>query len=252
MIKATQRLLLGSIHDVSPRFETEIDRLLELLAPHLGLRIAMLVIPNHWGNSPILPGSPFATRLRGWADAGVEIFLHGYFHRGNGSSRVGPDRLRASLMTAGEGEFLGLSREDASCRIAEGRSLLEGVIGRGIHGFVAPAWLYSRGTRAALADAGILLSEDHLHVWSPATGVRLASGPVITWASRTRLRLASSLAAAAMLRQVPMKVLRIGVHPPDCRHPSVLESIDKTLRTVAKDHVAGSYSDLLPELAAAA
>jgi predicted deacetylase len=252
MIRATERLLLGSIHDVSPRFETEVDRLLDLLAPHLGLRIAMLVVPNHWGDAPIVPGSPFATRLRGWADAGIEIFLHGYFHRGNGSSGLGADRLRASLMTAGEGEFLGLSREDASCRIAEGRSLLEGVIGRAIHGFVAPAWLYSRGTRAALEEAGIPLCEDHLHIWSPATGARLASGPVITWASRTRLRLASSLAAATILRHVPMKVLRIGVHPPDCRYPSLLESIDKTLRNVAKERIAGSYSDLLPELAAAA
>src|SRR3569623_2290053 len=98
--------LLVSIHDVSPRFEGEIDRLLQLLRPHVGERRAMLVVPNHWGDAPIVPGSSFATRLRNWADAGVEMFLHGYFHRDEATHASPSDRLRARLMTAGEGEFL--------------------------------------------------------------------------------------------------------------------------------------------------
>src|ERR1044071_7050752 len=105
------RLLLASIHDVSPRFESEVDRLTGLLALHVGNRIAMLVVPNHWGDAPIVPGSPFAARLRSWADAGMEMFLHGYFHRDQARHERTADRLRAGFMTAGEGEFLGLSRE---------------------------------------------------------------------------------------------------------------------------------------------
>ena len=88
-------ILLASIHDVSPRFEGEIDRLLELLAPYVGERLAMLVVPNHWESAPIVPGSPFASRLRGWADAGLEIFLHGLIHYDNQ-----PKSLKARLMTA--------------------------------------------------------------------------------------------------------------------------------------------------------
>lgn len=251
MSTATQNLLLASIHDVSPRFESEVDRLLELLAPHVGQRLAMLVIPNHWGDAPIRRGSPFATRLRGWADSGVEMFLHGYFHRDQTAHDGTADRLRARFMTAGEGEFLGLSREDASSRIAEGRALVEDVIGRSVDGFVAPAWLYGDGAQSALAESGIPLAEDHWRVWSPPAGTRLASGPVITWASRTRFRLASSLLAAAALRRAPIEVLRIGVHPPDCRHPALVRSIDRTFRTARKTRRAGRYSDLLPASAAA-
>ena len=59
MTRSASRTLLVSIHDVSPRFEGEVDRLLDLLAPHVGERLAMLVVPNHWGDSPIVPGSPF-------------------------------------------------------------------------------------------------------------------------------------------------------------------------------------------------
>lgn len=239
------RLLLASIHDVSPRFENEVGRLLDLLQPHVGRQIAMLVVPNHWGEAPIVAGSPFAAHLRSWADAGMEIFLHGYFHRDHSQHAGTADRMRARLMTAGEGEFLGLSREQARTRIGDGRALVEDVIGRPIDGFVAPAWLYGEGARAALADCGIALAEDHLRVWSPATGAELARGPVITWASRTRLRLLSSLLAAAALRRAPIDVLRIGVHPPDCRHPALVRSIGNTFAAAGRARRVARYSDLL-------
>lgn len=241
---ASERLLLASIHDVSPRFESEIDQLLDLLRPRFGNRIAMLVVPNHWGEAPLVAGSPFARRLRRWAERGHEIFLHGYFHRDCSAHRAGADRFRARVMTAGEGEFLGLTREEARARILDGRSLLEDLIGRSIDGFVAPAWLYGAGAKAALSDCGIRIAEDHLSVWSPLTGAQLARGPVITWASRTRMRLASSLVAAAALRHAPLDVLRVGVHPPDCRHPMLLRSIDRTF-SAASNRRAARYSDLL-------
>lgn len=206
----------------------------------------MLVVPNHWGDAPIRPGSPFARRLRGWADAGIEMMLHGFYHRDDCRHMNRADRLRGSFMTAGEGEFLGLSRKDAAARIGEGRALLEDVIGRPIDGFVAPAWLYGPGALEALADCAIPLAEDHMRVWSPATGERLARGPVITWASRSRWRLASSLAAAAALRRAPLGVLRIGVHPPDIHHPALVRSIDKTFVAALRTRRAGRYADLLP------
>jgi uncharacterized protein len=238
-------LLLVSIHDVSPRFEGEIDRLLDLLSPHVGERLAMLVVPNHWGDAPIVAGSPFAGRLRRWADCGVEMFLHGFFHRDDSAHDRSSDRLRARFLTAGEGEFLGLSREAAVERIAAGRSLVEDVIGRSVDGFVAPAWLYGTGALEALEAAAMPLAEDHWRVWSPAEGRQLARSPVITWASRSRPRLASSLLAAAALRHLRTPVLRIGVHPPDSRHPAIVRSIDATLSAAAGRRHIASYRDLL-------
>ena len=114
------RLLLASIHDVSPRFESEVDRLVHLLQPHVGNRVAMLVVPNHWGDAPLIAGSGFASKLRAWADAGVEMFLHGYFHHDEARHAGRWNQFRARFMTAGEGEFLGLSKREeigrASCR----------------------------------------------------------------------------------------------------------------------------------------
>lgn len=244
MTRSSDHLLLASIHDVSPRFESELDALVELLRVHVGDRMAMLVVPNHWGDSPIVPGSRFASKVRTWADSGSEIFLHGFFHRDETRHTKPLDRMRGRFMTAGEGEFLGLTRNAASARIMEGRSLIEDVIGRPIDGFVAPAWLYGIGAREALAECQIPIAEDHMHVWSPASGRELARGPVITWASRTRARLASSLVAAAALRRAPLKVLRVGVHPPDIRHPSLVRSIQKTLSTATQNRHAARYADL--------
>jgi hypothetical protein len=245
MLPSRSRLLLASIHDVSPRFEGEVDGLLDLLHPHVGERLAMLVVPNHWGDAPIMPGSAFATRLRNWAGAGIEIFLHGFYHRDDSRHASASARARARLMTAGEGEFLGLSRTEAENRIGHGRSLLEDIIGRPIAGFIAPAWLYGDGAHAALQQFAVPIAEDHFRVWSPATGQQLARGPVITWASRTRLRLASSLAAAAVLRYAPLDVLRIGVHPPDVRHPALVRSIEKTTERAAENRRPARYADLL-------
>ena len=245
MASPPTRLLLASIHDVSPRFEGEVDGLLDLLRPHVGERLAMLVVPNHWGDAPIVPGSRFATRLRSWADAGIEIFLHGFYHRDDSRHASPSTQMRARMMTAGEAEFLGLSRSEAAGRIADGRSLLEDIIGRPVTGFIAPAWLYGDGSRQALREAALPIAEDHLRVWSPATGKQLARGPVITWASRSRPRLVSSLAAAAALRHVPLGVLRVGVHPPDINHPVLVRSIERTLRSAISSRQAARYSDLL-------
>jgi len=65
------------------------------------------------------------------------------------------------------------------------------------------------------------------------------------------MRLASSLLAASALRRAPLRVLRVGVHPPDCRHPALVRSIEKTLRIAGRNRKTARYADLLPALAAA-
>src|SRR6185295_12802946 len=121
--------LFVSIHDVAPCFESEVDRLIGRLTPYSGGRIALLVVPDHWGQSPIIPGSSFGSRLRGWANGGFEIFLHGFFHRDSAVHERAVDRLRSRWLTAGEGEFLGLGRKAARERIERGRGLIESITG---------------------------------------------------------------------------------------------------------------------------
>ncbi|QDC35962.1 DUF2334 domain-containing protein [Sphingobium fuliginis] len=242
-----KRLLL-SLHDVGPCFESEVDRLLDRLSMHAAPgTLAMLVVPNHWGAHPLLPGSPFATRLRGWAEAGVSMFAHGWFHRDMATHDNALDRFKARRMTAGEGEFLGLDGATAARRMTDGRDLIEQVTGLPVAGFVAPAWLYGSPARAALGRCGFALAEDHMKVWHPPSGRILARGPVITWASRSRARIASSLLAARLLppvlRHAP--VARVAVHPGDAHVPALLDSIDWVVRRLGRTHRPARYGDLL-------
>ena len=236
-------MLLISIHDVSPKFTGEIDRLAALVEEQAGAgQFAMLVVPDHWGDAPIAGDRAFQRRLRQWAEAGVEMFVHGWSHRD-----PAPRGFGAKHMTAGEGEFSGLGRAEALRRMVAARIVIEEAIGRPAAGFIAPAWLYSEGARDALAEAGFPLAEDHLRVWHPPSGRILARGPVITWATRTKLRKASSLLAAAALRRLlaPLRAVRLAVHPADARDPATLASIEKSLRILLDRREASRYSQLM-------
>jgi len=244
---AGRGLLLASIHDVGPRFEREIDVLSERLERHFGgPRFAMLVVPDHWGEAPLAAAPQFAAKLRRWADRGVEMFLHGWTHRDDVAHRGASSRFRARHLTAGEGEFLGLDSLEARRRMQAGRQVVEDAIGRDVAGFIAPAWLYGPAARDALKAEQFALAEDHLRVWRPTDGAVLARGPVITWASRTRARMTSSIgfAAVARMAMTPAKVVRIGVHPGDTYHPRVLASIDATIGAFGYRY-AGRYGDLV-------
>jgi len=238
--------LLASIHDVGPGSERAVVQLADLFERRLGgPRFAMLVVPNHWGRHPLSADRAFQRRLRRWAESGIEMFVHGWYHKDEARHR-GAARFKARHMTAGEGEFLGLDEGTAFSRMRDGKSLIEDVIGLPTAGFVAPAWLYGEGTRSALRRAGMPLAEDHWRVWTAGNDRVLARGPVITWASRSAVRTASSLAFAAMARAVlPVtRTVRIAAHPGDVAKASLLASIDTTLTRFAATHRPSKYRDL--------
>lgn len=243
--------LLASIHDVGPRFEREVDQLADQLSRILGgPKFAMLVVADHWGDAPLAAARAFQARLRAWSDAGVEMFVHGWFHK-DLAEHSGAASFKARHMTAGEGEFLGLDEAEAARRMADGRALLEDIIGRPPAGFIAPAWLYGDGARAALAKSGFALAEDHFRVWQPETGKVLTRGPVITWASRTKGRQLSSRLVAGLARQGlhAAENVRIAVHPGDTTVPALIDSIEATFGAFARRRPAGRYADLLPQSA---
>lgn len=71
-----QSLLLLSIHDVGPRSEGAVDRLRDHLGRHASPdRLALLVVPNHWGEAPIRAGSPFADAVAAVDELNVDEAL---------------------------------------------------------------------------------------------------------------------------------------------------------------------------------
>jgi hypothetical protein len=242
-----QRRLLLSIHDVGPMTLDATERWRARLARHVApSRIALLVVPDHWGRAAIADDPGFARRLRGWADEGAEIFVHGWLHRDDSAHESARARFKARRMTAGEGEFLGLDGAESLRRMRAGKALIEDITGRPAAGFIAPAWLYGPPALEALAQAGFARAEDHWRVWNPLTRTTLCRGPVITWASRSRARIAASLAAARVLRAALARqsVVRIAVHPGDLAVPAIVDSVGRTLAQLSVTHRAAAYAEL--------
>jgi predicted deacetylase len=245
---AAPKRLVVAIHDVGPRFEQEVEQLRDHLGAHVPAeQVALLVVPDHWGHAPIHAGTPFASRLRRWAMAGAEIFVHGWYHQDRSEHKSRSARLKAQHLTAGEAEFLGLDLATSRSRMADGKRLIEDIIGGPVAGFVAPAWLYGPAALEALAESGFALAEDHWRVWEPASGAILCKGPVITWASRSGPRIISSLAAAQLLPSAlhAAQTVRLAVHPGDTGVPALLTSIDRVLDRLCKRRSFARYGDLL-------
>jgi uncharacterized protein len=240
--------LLVSIHDVTPVHAQRLLTIMPIVEAVIGEgKAALLAVPHYHGEATIGSNRAFAARLRGWSDAGNEVFLHGYFHRDQSKHSGISARFKARHLTSAEGEFLGLSLQNALILLTEGRKRVEDVIGRSVAGFIAPAWLYSDGAKQAIAELGFALAEDHFKVWQPETQKIVACGPVITYASRSPARLLSSLLwsriAGAMLK--PTQTVRIGVHPHDCDAHELVTEIGRSLTHFARSHRPARYADLL-------
>jgi predicted deacetylase len=238
-----------AVHDVTPAHRGRLERIdAQLAALGVGARYSMLVVPDFHRRAALAAAPEFARWLRARADAGVEMLLHGFFHVDETAHRSARARWLATAMTAREGEFLGLGRDEARRRLDAGRRVLEDAIGRGIDGFVAPAWLYGPGARAALRDAGFRLAEDHWSVWSPADGRTLLRSPVVSWASRTPARLASSLAwsKVATLALAPLPIVRVGIHPQDGEHGVLVHEIERVVASFLRSRPPILLRELLP------
>lgn len=242
-----QRRLLVSVHDVTPRHFERLRAIAATLERHgLGGRYSALVVPNFWHEWPLADHPEFLAWLRQEIDAGVEPLLHGYFHRDEAEHPSPWTRLRGRALTAREGEFLGLGHEAARARIVAGGRLLTELLGAAPTGFVAPAWLYGAATRDVLAELGYAIAEDHWRVWSPRGGQVLARGPVIAYASRTRLRAAASLAwsRAATIALARQPIVRLAIHPHDLDLESLARELDRALAALTRDRAAIRYHEL--------
>lgn len=241
-----KRLLL-SIHDVTPAHAERIARLEAQIetATSGSATYAMLVVPDFHGRAPIVEDRAFHAWLRARAGAGVEMLLHGWFHQDR-SAHSGAAAWKAKHMTAGEGEFLGLSLADATVRLRDGRKLLEDILGSAVTGFVAPAWLYGEGARAALQAAEFTIAEDHMQVWSPASGAVLAKGPVVSYASRSRSRILSSLAwsRVATTALAGLETVRVALHPHDVDVPALTRESHRAIRRFLRGRRLGRYEAL--------
>jgi predicted deacetylase len=220
-----------SIHDVAPPFRDEVERALDMVHA-AGIRPGLLVVPDHHGQAPLTKDRSFCAFLRSLQDDGHEIFLHGFLHQSppriDGVTQGLSSWFAQRVVSNGEAEMVGLSRQEAAWRLDAGEACLHRA-GLVVDGFVPPAWVMPRWLLPLLAARGWGYAEDHLRVYDPSEG-RSRPSLVLNYATRTPLRLLSSVAfcrvATAFSALAPT---RIAIHPLDMRSPSLRRELERLL-----------------------
>ncbi|MGD2086514.1 MAG: polysaccharide deacetylase family protein [Candidatus Aminicenantes bacterium] len=248
--------ILISLHDVTPYHLPRLQKAEQFLTQWGVPKISYLFIPdyhrkNHQLDQVILTAfKQWTAENRAFA---LQWLLHGYYHLENSkynhkskklSLPIGK-RLKGKLFTAREGEFLTLSPPEIQTRINEGKTAFTNFFQFSPGVFVAPAWLFNEHLFPILKDHRFRISEDHFFIYLLQENQKIPA-PVITWATRTRLRkLISQIGCPILNRWWSGKnLVRIALHPYDFHHPATINSIEKVIKNALNKREPILYSEL--------
>jgi predicted deacetylase len=208
-----KRLLIVTLHDVAPPFETEIRDQLERLSKS-GVQPRVLeVVPNWHGSQPITRYPSLVELLHAEQAAGSQIVLHGWEHRSHGQLRGAPwTRLRGALFARDAAEFLTLLPEEAEQAVTQGLDALEAV-GLGRPGtFCAPGWLMTEEAAGAIGRCGMRYIVDMFGVRDLQT-LRRYRLPAIGYmgAHEAGIQILNAIIRQTVGRQA--KALQVYLHP---------------------------------------
>ena len=213
-----------ALHDVAPATWPQCARMLAMLGEIGATPVTLLVVPDFHGRGTIENDMAFIAAIEQRIRRGDEIALHGYTHRDDAPRPKNPWQwFRRRVLTASEGEFSALDRDEATRHIQSGLHMMSRLEWN-VRGFVPPAWLASQGTLDALAETEVRYTSTHTALVDLRGGVTVA--PCITASCRAMWRRAASRvwmrAIALTTRRAPL--VRIGLHPADADHPAMMSA----------------------------
>ena len=215
----TTAAMLVSLHDVCPGSWPLYAPFMEELETRVpGLRSTLLVLPDFHRQGRIDTDASFCRAMDQRRANGDELVLHGYHHQDDRPLPLRPREFIMRRLLTHEGEFYGLSTQQAQARLEAGMQIFRR-LGWPLAGFVAPGWLLSEGGRQALKRNGFRYTTDHRHLCS-IPDERSQPLPTLVWSARSPARRALSQRwnrwQRSRFRDEP--VLRLALHPVDLRH----------------------------------
>lgn len=222
-------MLSVTIHDVAPVTLPACQRVIEAVREVSDVRMTLLVVPRYH----LRPSSrPFEQTLHRFHQQGHELALHGYSHLDDGEPSGWIDHVRRRWYTDGEGEFSALPRDEALRRLEAGRHWFSRR-GWPLHGFVAPAWLMSRGTWQALQQMPLDYTATLGSVYSLPAAERFRSA-CMAFSTRSAWRRAASLPRNAWVaaRWHAQPLVRFELHPHDADHRLIRRCWQDRLRAL--------------------
>jgi len=239
---STGRELVISIHDVSPLTFEPTRRILERLEALGPVRVSLLVIPDHHERGHFLEDPAFCHWLKERVALGDEAVIHGYHHfRKRRAHETLREKIVTRLYTASEGEFYDISGADALRVVTRARAEFR-LLGLDPRGFIAPAWLLSKGAEQALAKLGFAYTTRLGSVIDLGCEREYRSQSLV-WSVRSLWRRGCSRvwnrSLFRRLRAEPL--LRVGIHPVDFAHRGVWRQVESLVQSALADREAIPY-----------
>ncbi|MGY3175805.1 putative deacetylase [Pseudomonas sp. TE12234] len=210
--------LLLVLHDIAPPTWADYQPFVEAVDALGNVPMTWLVVPNFHKHNDLEAHPGFRRLLSGRLALGDELALHGYFHCDDGPMASNPRDWFMRRVYTHEGEFYSLSAEAALTRLHAGIDMFQRYHWP-LHGFVAPAWLMSEGTRQALRQLPLSYTSDPQHLYK-LPDFAVVDAPGLVWSARSAWRrgLSKLLSDQREQRWRQAPVIRLGLHPVDMRH----------------------------------
>lgn len=206
------------LHDVAPSTWADYQPFVEAVDALGDVPMTWLVVPDFHRHDALDANPAFRQVLDARVARGDELALHGYYHDDQEPMPNNPRDWFMRRVYTHEGEFYRLSREAALARLHAGLDMFQRYDWP-VHGFVAPAWLMSDGTRQALRELPLSYTSDPQHLYRLPDFSAIAA-PGLVWSARSAWRrgLSKILSEQREQRWREASVIRLGLHPVDMRH----------------------------------
>ncbi|WP_277960804.1 polysaccharide deacetylase family protein [Pseudomonas sp. RIT-To-2] len=206
------------LHDVSPQSWEDYKPFVDAVDALGDVPMTLLVVPDFHHHNHVHNFPAFRRMMDLRLARGDELALHGFYHADDGPIPHTPRDYFMRRVYTWEGEFYGLSEADAQTRLEAGLD----VFARNdwpVHGFVAPAWLMSEGTRQALKRLPLAYTSDPQHLYRLPDFAQV-SAPGLVWSARSAWRRGLSKVISDWRQQQWQQApcIRLGLHPVDMRH----------------------------------
>jgi peptidoglycan/xylan/chitin deacetylase (PgdA/CDA1 family) len=142
----TARRFLVCLHDATPAYARETKTIIRELAPLLGRRLSIGVVPDWHGEWPLGAHRDYCRMVRASSD---ELLLHGYFHRRQRGWGL------TALFAGNCDEMNGLDPDDTRRTLERGQRVFADVFGEPARVFLAPAWQLGHVRVGTKSTAGL-------------------------------------------------------------------------------------------------
>ncbi len=205
--------------------------------------LSVFVIPYHEGRIAVDQHAPTLRFLRGLADRGATLVMHGLTHRMAGWAWTPRGFARGHIFARGQGELLRATAADTARCLEDGSQILRRAgLAQAARAFVPPAWLLSPAARQVVREAGFDFFETFAGI---VKDDQLRARRVIGWGSLNAVEaFGTSVWARMQCARAPADT-RLAVHPADMRRPGQRKAVRHAITRLLPRMHAQSYARYL-------